>query len=68
MTLFLALMAIFGWLAAFICMSIVIVLSVAMGAQEELMKEETKNTIQQSTKHRSFMWSPYKEKEIPFGD
>jgi uncharacterized membrane protein YraQ (UPF0718 family) len=68
MTLFLILMAVFGWLAAFICMAIVIVISMAMGAHDELMKEQMKNTIEQAKKTRTFMWSPTKEKEIPFGD
>jgi uncharacterized membrane protein YraQ (UPF0718 family) len=68
MTLFLLLMAIFGWLAAFICMAIVIIVAMAMGAHEELMKEQIKNTIEQTKKTRTLMWSPNKEKEIPFGD
>lgn len=68
MTLFLLLMAIFGWLAAFICMAIVIVVSMAMGAHDELVKEEIKNTIEQAKKTRTLLWSPIKEKEIPFGD
>lgn len=45
MTLFLILMAISGWIAAFILLVVVIVLMLAFGAAQELTKQEIQDIL-----------------------
>jgi len=68
MTLFLIFIAAAGWLAAFILLGILMILSLAFGASQELVKEELKDTLKRTPKHKTHLWSSAKEKEIPFGD
>lgn len=69
MTFFLALMAIFGWLAAFIMFGILVILSVALGATHDLEPVAKEHSIDKNNKGtRTIVWSSNKEKEIPFGD
>jgi len=50
-------------------MSIIILLSVALGAAEELDFKAGQPSIDKNNKgSRTLLWSPIKEKEIPFGD
>jgi sensor histidine kinase regulating citrate/malate metabolism len=68
MTLFLILIAVFGVLSSLILFSILIIVMMAMGAQQEMHKQELQDTIMKSTKQTTFLWSPKRGKEIPFGD
>lgn len=68
MTLFLILIAVFGVLSSLVLFSILILVIMAMGAQQEMHKQELADTIKKSTKQNTFLWSVKREKEIPFGD
>lgn len=68
MTLFLIFIAAAGWFAAIVLLSIVMILSLAFGASQELVKQELQDTLKQTKGQSHKMWSPFKETEIPFGD
>lgn len=68
MTFILIFLAVSGWLAAFILMSIVMVLSLAFGASLELDGKAKQGNIDTNNPYRTKVWSMNKEKEIPFGD
>jgi len=68
MNYFLIFLAVTGWLAAAILMAIIMILSLAFGASEELKKEAILDIVKKHNTHRTSVWSLHNEKEIPFGD
>lgn len=68
MTFILIFLAVSGWLAAFILLSIVIVITLALGSVTDLDDKTLPTKIDDNKPYRTKVWSINKEKEIPFGD
>lgn len=69
MTALLVVVAVLGWLVATILFITVMMMLLALGATQNLEPDAEELSMDQINKgSRTLLWSPYKEKEIPFGD
>ena len=68
MSMFILVLAIIGWIFAFVFFILLMVTSLAFGAAQELAKEQNAATVSSNTKAKTRVWSITKETEIPFGD
>lgn len=69
MTALLVVVAVLGWLVATILFITVMMMILAFGAAQDLESAKKELSMDQINKgSRTLFWSPYKEKEIPFGD
>lgn len=69
MTALLFIVAILGWLVATVLFISVMMMLLALGATQNLEPDDEELSMDQINKGtRTLLWSPHKEKEIPFGD
>lgn len=63
-------LAIIGWLFFIVSFSLLMVVAMTFGAQQELMKQQAQDILnpKKGTRTNAWTFSPYNEKEIPFGD
>lgn len=69
MTALLVVLAVLGWLVAAVLFITVMIMILAFGAVQDLESVKKQLSMDQINKGtRTLLWSPHKEKEIPFGD
>jgi len=68
MSIFILIFALLGWVFAFVFFILLMVVSLAFGAAQELLKEQNDIKVNGNTRTKTKLWSLAKEKEIPFGD